>query len=127
MPAKIATSDELNDLATRPLLAEMVIVSLPAIVERNLPLNYASLYRVYTDHLLDRDNWRLAIMDRELRHTFPHMLAWHLFTAGDTEISYTDFPEYVKDFFKAEERTHVDVEQLIIAAQTIPLLARDEI
>jgi hypothetical protein len=123
---KIADSQELTDLATRPILAEMIVFTLPDLIRKKLPLNLASLYREYTDNLLDRDAWRDVFADGGLRHEFPQQLAWHLYSSGRTELTFEEFPKYVKQFFANEVQSYNDVLELVVAAQTTPLFQRDD-
>lgn len=126
MLSKLDANAELSDLATRPILAEMVVITLPELVKSDKPINLASLYREYTNNLLDRDAWREVIDNDKLRHQFPQALAWHLFTIGKTELTFEQFPAYVKTFFNDEARSYSDVLELTIAAQTTPLFQRDD-
>lgn len=123
---KIGESQELTDLVTRPILAEMIVFTLPDLIRKKLPLNLATLYREYTNNLLDRDAWRDVFADSALRHAFPQQLAWHLYSNGRTELTFEEFPKYVKQYFADEVQSYHDVLELVVAAQTTPLFQRDD-
>lgn len=114
---------QLKDLASRPILLEMIIITLPKLIESGATLNLPNLYEQYARIWLNRDEWRTEMTVDE-RFTFCQNLAWHFFTESKYEINYSELPEFIKNQFP-DELTKQDLEFLAYDIQTTTFLHRD--
>ena len=104
---KIGRLREVEDLATRPVLLEMILKTLPRLLKETGPLNLATLYETFTRLWLDdvAKGEALAPQDK-LR--FSQALALKLNRDDLPRIHYSALEEYVGDFFQKLLRSPAD-------------------
>lgn len=85
--AAIKRIHDLSDLSRRPVLLDMILSTLPRLMEQSRPVNSALLYEHYTDRWAGRDGWRVS-MPLEARQAFCESLAWTMHTSGIEEVGY---------------------------------------
>lgn len=118
-------NSQLKDLASRPLLLDMIIITLPKMIDQKITINTSNLYDQYTKLWLNRENWRVE-MTVEQRIVFCQRLAWYFFTNSIYQIHYTKLPEFILDLFPKEISNKQELEFLTYDIQTTTFLNRDE-
>lgn len=101
--SRIYAFTNLRDLASRPVLLDMVVKTLPYIEDTH-EINQASLYETYINNLLHRrpteDTDYLTASDRLF---FVQELAWEMYVSQRFSISFSEFPDRVRQHFKLED------------------------
>jgi WD40 repeat protein len=96
---KIQELSNLRDLASRPVLLDMIVKTLPDIGEA-VQINQATLYKAYVNALLKRrwseDTDYIPPQDRLF---FMQELAWEMYQAQRLSISFSELPERVTAHF----------------------------
>jgi len=90
----------LNDLATRPVLLEMILKTLPELMNRSGPINVATLYRHFTNLWLTTVAKGGATLTGEEKLHFTEALAIRLYSSGLSRIHHRDLAQYIADYFK---------------------------
>lgn len=124
--AKLNGTPEIRNLASRPILLEMILVTLPTLIEQGIELNLYNLYDQYTTLLLKRDAWRFVTNILDNRVKFCRALAWYFFETNTYQITYRELPDFIKQLFPEFARKAEEFEQLERAIRTTSFLARDE-
>jgi hypothetical protein len=99
---------DLLDLASRPVLLEMVVKSLPKLLSMEKPgiINAAKLYKVYTGLWLDREyqkgHFRKLISNTD-KLRFIEELAFQLYSEDRHNLSHTQLGVPIKKFFKIKD------------------------
>jgi len=93
----------LEELSTRPILLDMIIKTLPSLVNRRT-INASNLYKAYTALWIERDDWR-AKMTPDGKRRFMWELAFKVFkNGGDFSLHYSALNKplraYLKDAMK---------------------------
>ena len=78
---------DLSDLCSRPVLLDMILTTLPELVDAEIRINSAALYEYYTNKWTSRDDWRV-IMPLRMRQNFCEILAWIMYNTKIQEIKY---------------------------------------
>jgi len=96
---KVQGLTNLRDLASRPVLLDMIVKTLPQI-QNPAQINQATLYETYVDALLKR-RWSedTDYIPPEERRFFVQELAWEMYTAQKLVIPFSEFPERVTKHF----------------------------
>jgi len=96
---QIQELSNLRDLASRPVLLDMIVKTLPEIQNAS-QINQATLYEAYVDALLKRrwseDTDYIPPQDRLL---FMQELAWEMYQTQRLSIPFSEFPERVTQRF----------------------------
>lgn len=96
---KIQELTNLRDLASRPVLLDMIVKTLPQIRDAR-QINQATLYETYVDGLLKRrwseDTDYTSPRDRLF---FMQELAWEMYTSQRLTIPFSEFPGRVTGYF----------------------------
>jgi len=96
---KIQELSSLQDLASRPVLLDMIVKTLPQIQDSD-QINQATLYELYVDALLKRrwseDTDYIPPQDRLF---FVQELAWEMYQTQRLNIPFSEFPEWVTAHF----------------------------
>lgn len=79
---------DLSDLATRPVLLDMILRTLPELVKQQRRINSAALYDHYTARWTARDEWRVTT-PLNIRQEFCDDLAWAMHNRGIQEVEYS--------------------------------------
>ncbi|MCX6628749.1 MAG: DUF4062 domain-containing protein, partial [Candidatus Solibacter sp.] len=96
-----------EDLATRPVLLEMILKTLPRLLKEAGPLNLATLYETFTRLWLD-DVAKGAALAPKDKLRFSQALALKLNRDDLPRIHYSALEEYVGDFFQKLLRSPAD-------------------
>ncbi len=85
----------LQDLARRPVLLEMISDSLQEIVSQSGLVTSAVLYQVYTDIWLERNDWNTTLTP-DARNNLIEEFAAHASREPDTCLHYSEIPRIVQ-------------------------------
>lgn len=106
---KIKETYNLEELAIRPVLIELITESLPQLIKRKKEINAGKLYEVYTDFWLDRDiKSERTFMQKEDKRLFVQELAFKMFLEYGLLIHYAEFPQTVKEHFGLKNAEEID-------------------
>jgi len=96
---KVRELANLRDLASRPVLLDMIVKTLPEIQDAS-QINQATLYEAYVDALLKR-RWSESTdhIPPEDRLFFVQELAWEMYTSQRLTIPFSEFPDRVAKYF----------------------------
>jgi len=124
----------LEELARRPVLLDMVVKSLPELRRRGGEVTAAGLYQVYTNFWIERDDWR-AILTPAGKAAFTTELAWRLWTADRERLHYTELTDLAQELLRAEhfkpgaitatQLSQADIEFAAHEVRTAAFLTRD--
>jgi WD40 repeat protein/uncharacterized protein YjbI with pentapeptide repeats/MinD-like ATPase involved in chromosome partitioning or flagellar assembly len=117
----------LKDLASRPVLLDMIVKSLPSIKMQQEDIQVTDLYSAYVQSWIDRDDWRHELT-REGREFLAEEIAWRIWDQDTDRIHYSHINELLKDYFK-EKKTVVDIREVEYASsevRTASFLTRDD-
>jgi len=122
------------DLARRPVLLDMVVKSLPQLLERKGEVTAAGLYDVYTGFWIHRDDWR-AILTPAGKAAFSEELAWRLWTANRERLHYAELTDLAQELLRGEHfkpgaisataLSQADIEYAAHEVRTAAFLTRD--
>jgi hypothetical protein len=103
----------LADLASRPVLLEMILKSLPRLLDQSerVTINAGRLYDIYTGAWIDREFRKgefrkLVNKDRKLK--FMEELAFQLFVEGKESITHKQLGLPLREFFKISDADDID-------------------
>lgn len=101
----IQESPSLFDLSRRPALVDMLIRVIPEIITQSgkVNINLAKLFTLYIQQSLRRYDFADAPITLEDRLLFLEDLSWGMHMTQQLSISWADFPEKVKKYFKLEQ------------------------
>lgn len=100
---KIRDTYDLKSLASRPVLLDLIVKTLPRLSHWSEPATAATLYDQYTRFWLDREEQKgRKLIPRDIKEFFVLELAWRMITKGRHSIHYTDLPMEVLDFFNPQ-------------------------
>jgi len=99
---------DVRDLVTRPVLLEMVVKSLPRLLELspNKSINAGTLYNIYTGLWVDRELSKgefRKLIKKDDKIRFMEELAYQLFSEDRTSISHRQLGEPIRTFFKIDD------------------------
>jgi formylglycine-generating enzyme required for sulfatase activity len=105
---QIQETYNLEELAQRPVLLDMIACSLPDL-EPGQALNAAKLYEVYTNLWLKRD-WEKGrhLITRDDKRLFMQALALEMLRREELNIHYSKLPQRVQEHFGLEKEREVD-------------------
>ena len=118
---KIRDTYNLMELSQRPMLLAMIVKSIDKLAAQSV--NPATLYEVFTDAWIYRDQWR-DILSAETKLAVLTGLAWLMWTS-DTVVHYGELAEYAKQASRGDA-TRVDGVSNLDHARTASFLVRDE-
>jgi RNA polymerase sigma factor (sigma-70 family) len=121
--ARIRTTYNLMELSQRPLLLDMIVKSIDRLESGDI--NPATLYKVYTDAWIHRDQWR-DILSPELKMSFLTTLARCLWTEDVTAIHYTRLFELVRQELGAQIQNPQQLMEIDSEVRTATFLTRDQ-
>lgn len=102
----IANTHDLTDLSKRPFLLYMILSTLPKILKEvkdkgHTKINASKLYSVYTDNWIKReDSKNKTLIKKSDKELFCKEFAFELYTTNAESLSYRDFPDTIKKYFK---------------------------
>jgi uncharacterized protein YjbI with pentapeptide repeats len=122
--AKIHSTYNLEDLAKRPILLEIIVKTLPKINITSGAINSTSLYDTYTDFWIQHEDWR-STMTCEEKEFFTMELAYQMFTEGSEEVHFSKLSIPLKHHFSHKIQTHTDLDYFDNDIRTCSFLNRD--
>ena len=121
--SKIRSTYNLMELSQRPLLLEMIVKSLDRLGGGEI--NSATLYKIYTDAWIHRDQWR-DILTQEMKISFLTALATCLWAEGASAIHYTRLLDIVREELKSHVQTPQQLFEIESEIRTATFLTRDQ-
>ncbi len=105
---QIERTYNLEELARRPVLLDMIARSLPDL-QPGQSLNAARLYQVYTDLWLKRDEAKgRTLITRDDKRLFMQELALGMLRRQELALHYSELPERVRAYFRLEKAAEID-------------------
>ena len=105
---RIERTYNLEELAQRPVLLDMIARSLPELKPGQV-INAAGLYEVYTDLWLVRDEEKgRTLITRDDKRLFMQELALGMLHRRESSFHYSRLPERVRDHFRLEKAAEID-------------------
>ena len=124
MWGKIKSTYNLEDLSKRPILLEMIIRSLPALIKAGREINSSELYEIYTNIWIKRDDWR-SVMKPDEKATIMEELSLHMFLDNIQSVYYTELNHIVLEHFKSKIASSEDEDIFDTDTRTCSFLNRD--
>ena len=121
--AKIRNTYNLIELSQRPMLLEMIVKSLDALTGKEI--NAATLYEVFTDAWVHRDQWR-DVLPPEAKLTFVKALAHSLWNEDATNIHHEQLFAYLKQELAAQIQDPQHLAEVDSEIRTASFLTRDD-
>ena len=122
----ISSTYELEDLAKRPLLLDMIIKTLPELIRSGRKIDSTELYEVYTRAWVMCEDERSTILNEEEREFLMERLACEMFLSKVYKIHYSKLRELVKNEFSQEIFQRRELDCFEKDARTCTFLHRDE-
>jgi hypothetical protein len=98
--ARIKQTD-LHGLATRPVLLDLIVKTLPTVMTTKKKVTAADLYDFYTQFWLGREEEKgKRLIPAQVKTAFVHELAWKMVCNGRFYTHYNDLPSDIIDFFR---------------------------
>ncbi len=112
----------LYDLATRPVLTNIICEILPQLeIDTVFSINTAKLYKIYTEFWLKRDDWR-SYLSFQQRNDIAVEMAYSLYLKRTSEISYNEILDLIPPDSTLLE--NLDSERLDLDLRTCNFLNR---
>ena len=122
---KIRETYDLKSLASRPVLLDLIVKTLPKMEDHNKPITAARLYDLYTRFWLQREEEKgRQLIPRDVKAAFVHELAWKIITTGKYAIHYQELPYQILEFF--DPKTGTDWEAYDHDIRACSYLHRDD-
>ena len=121
---KIRNTYNLMELSQRPLLLDMVIKSIDKI--KSNKINIVSLYEVFTDAWIHREQWR-ELLTPKIKLDFLKSLSFSLWQENLQNIHYTKLIEYLKNELSELIFNPQDLLELDHEVRIATFLNRDEL
>ena len=117
----------LKDLASRPVLLDMIVKSLPAIKQKQGDIQVADLYSAYVQSWIDINDWRHELT-REGRELLVEEIAARLWEQETDRVHYSQMNDLLKDYLKEKKPliSITDVEFASSEVRTASFLTRDD-
>jgi hypothetical protein len=122
--AIIKKTYNLEELARRPILLDMIVKSLPELIQKKEKITATDLYETYTEMWIQRDAWRVTKTAKG-RAKFAQELAWSIWTTDEKRIHWSQIPAYIRDYYSDVIRTTTDLEFADQEVRTASFLTRD--
>lgn len=101
----------LEDLAKRPVLLDIIVQTIPKIQSNVSDINLYRLYEVYTNFWINRE-WSKGdmrhLLTNDERLLFMQSIAMELYQCNTQSIHYSEIPEFVQKYFNLESKTKID-------------------
>lgn len=111
--AVVRDTYDLAELASRPVLLDMLVKSLPLIMRQEQPtvVNAAKLYEVYTGQWIDREHRKgefRKLISKTQKLSFMQELAYQMISEEKGELSHRELGRPIRRFFGIEEGDRLD-------------------
>jgi uncharacterized protein YjbI with pentapeptide repeats/DNA replication protein DnaC len=103
---QIQSTYNLQDLCKRPLLADMIISTLPKLILLGSEVKAVTLYEKYTEDWINREDWRSQLKP-STKEELMERLADYLYCQGITFISSEDLQELIEREFSVKKGSDV--------------------
>ena len=120
---KIRRTYNLIELSQRPMLLEMIVKSIDRLSAKEI--NPATLYSVYTDAWVHRDQWR-DVLSADAKTSLLMALARSLWTEDKLKLHYNVLLEYVKIELANKIQNPHDLIEIDTEVRTATFLTRDQ-
>ncbi len=120
---RIRNTYNLMELSQRPMLLEMIVKSIDKLTSTEI--NPATLYMVYTDAWIHRDQWR-EVLSPEIKLTFLMRLTYSLWHEDVTSIHYTHLIDYLQQRLGAQIQNPQHLIEFDLEIRTATFLTRDD-
>ena len=121
---QIRRTYNLNDLAERPFLLEIIVKTLPRLTERGGTVTLADLYETYCESWFNQNDFRLTLT-RERKVALVEYLARLIWDSPENRVHYDLLFEKATEFFKDRPLTLHDKERVDYEVRTALFLHRD--
>ncbi|MFL6260862.1 MAG: pentapeptide repeat-containing protein [Thermoanaerobaculia bacterium] len=121
---QIRRTYNLNDLAERPFLLEIIVKTLPRLTERGGTVTLADLYETYCASWFDHTDFRLTLT-RDRKVELVQYLARLVWDSPENRVHYDLLFEKATEFFKDRSLTIHDKERIDYEVRTALFLHRD--
>ena len=98
---KIKRTYNLLDLCRLPLWIDMVVDSLPRLIDAKKDINAANLYEVYTGKWIEQEKWR-SQQEVEQKKQLMEAIAFELFSAEESSIDSEQIKKIIRNEFKID-------------------------
>lgn len=126
---KIQRIHNLEELAHRPLLLDLIVNSLPQL-ENHQDVNAANLYTIFTNLWIEREREKGhgKVIDSKFKLAILFQLTWQMWHEEKEEIHYTDLVQFLKHFEDSQTiKWSSDVlDDIFREMMTASFLKRDE-
>lgn len=116
---------DLYSLAEVPILLNMIVQTLPDMINKGIQINRPAIYEIFTEKWLNRDNWRRALHKSE-RLYFCIQLALYFYTNQQNSVHWSDLPRFIREYFKERVKSHSDLDIFDADIRTSNFLKRKE-
>ena len=120
---RIKNTYNLMELSQRPMLLEMIVKSIDKLTVSEI--NPATLYMVYTDAWVHRDQWR-DVLSSEDKLSFLMALAHSLWHEDTVSVNYSRLIEYLQQKLATQIQNPQQLFELDNEIRTASFLTRDE-
>src|SRR6185369_11149646 len=121
---QIRRTYNLNDLAERPFLLEIIVKTLPRLTDRQGEVTLADLYENYCESWFSHTDFRLTLT-RERKVALVEYLARLVWDSPENRVHYDLLFEKATEFFKDRPLTIYDKERVDYEVRTALFLHRD--
>ncbi len=121
---RIHSTYNLEDLARRPVLLDIIVKTLPRMDATYKTINSASLYETYTGFWIEHEDWR-SNMSCEEKAFFTTELAYQMLREGKESVHYSSLASPIKEHFKDKVQSHQDLDYFDNDVRTCSFLNRD--
>ncbi|MCA2963479.1 MAG: pentapeptide repeat-containing protein, partial [Acidobacteriaceae bacterium] len=113
----------LREVASRPVLLDMVVKSAPRLENREA-VHLATLYEAYTEEWLARADWR-TLLDRESRRRLAQNLARRLWERDEARMHHSELRRAVAELLPERVKNLADVDVFEAEVRTASFFTRD--
>lgn len=121
----IESTYDLESLSKIPILLEMMVETLPDLLETGESISRSTIYRRFTDKWIKRDQWRRALAARD-RLGLCTVLAVHFYRNQQDAIHWSDLPDFLRENFPELIKTRKDLEVVDHDIRTCNFLIREK-
>ena len=123
---KIQQIHNLEELAHRPLLLDMIVNSLPQL-EKHEEVNAANLYTIFTNLWIQREREKGSerVLDSKLKQAIVLQLSWWMWHEEIEEIHYTKLVSFLRQFERGKGWSKEDMDIIFREMMRASFLKRD--
>lgn len=114
----------LKDLARRAILLDMIVRTLPSLLQGKTPVRTIDIYEAYTRLWIEREDWR-SVMTIQGKRAFMQNLATLMWKRGKNIINYRDIRKPIEEYFQNQVKIEEDLDYFEHDTRTCSFLLRD--